>query len=158
MATVKNRWIQPGPHNNDDIVEFDGGWFSWVQHNTTTQTASAIPYDDVQTDDPDMWAVISKYSPDIIGQQVIGNFIPPHIDPFSLPDDEEEIELGFDEDEILDDNYTSQSVPVNSATSGPTNNNGRNTCYKCNMKTKEIPGMFDTYNVCGNSGCEWFDN
>lgn len=153
MYVVRNRWISPGPHNGDDIVEFDNQYFSWVTTNTTTQTAPEVLYDDVQLIDPEMWNVVNKYAPDILGQHVIGTSnIPPHINPFNpaFVNNEEE-QLEFDLNEVECEVMAEEKDNV-------ANNNGRSSCYKCNMRTKEIGGLFSNYNICGNSECEWYEN
>ena len=38
------------------------------------------------------------------------------------------------------------------------NNDGREYCYKCGSKTKEVLILLRKYNICTNYGCKWYDN
>lgn len=40
----------------------------------------------------------------------------------------------------------------------PANNNGRDSCFMCNKKTKTIVLFTSTQQICVNSMCRWFEN
>lgn len=52
-------------------------------------------------------------------------------------------------------NVSKEVAVAQTNTSDITNNDGRTHCYLCGMPTQLVA---DTYNLCKNSSCSWFEN